>query len=148
MGRAAVTFARDPGVVLDTHALIWLLTGNERVKPVVRQEIDNASFAGGVHVCAISLWEVAMLVAKDRLTLLRDVGDWIDDVVAHPGLTIVPLAPEIAVASTRLPGEIHRDPADRIIVATARTLGARLVTADRALLEYGSAGHVATLAVD
>lgn len=143
-----MTSTHDPGVVLDTHVLVWLLAGDERIRPVVRQAVENASFAGGVHVCAISLWEVAMLVAKERLTLLRDVGDWIDDVVAHPGLTVVPLAPEIAVASTRLPGEIHRDPADRIIVATARTLGARLVTADRALLEYGSAGHVATLAVD
>lgn len=142
-----MTSTSDPGVVLDTHVLVWLVAGDERLSPRVRQAIENASYEGGAHVCAISLWEIAMLVAKGRLTLAHDVGQWIDRVVTNPGLTIVPLAPEIAVGSTRLPGELDRDPADRLIVATARTLGARLVTADRALLAYGAEGHVATLAV-
>ena len=132
-------------VVLDTHVLVWLVAGESRLCATARQAIDNASFADGAHVSAISLWEIAMLVAKDRLRLRRDVGEWIDHVVAHPGIIVVPLAPEIAVASTRLPGEPNRDPADRIIVATARALGAALVTADDSLLAYGNAGHVTTL---
>lgn len=136
----------DPGVVLDTHVLLWLLEGNERLGRPVRQAIDNASFEGGAHVSAMSLWEVAMLVAKERVRLSLDIEAWMDQLVRNPGLAITPLAPEIAIASTRLPGEIHRDPSDRIIVATARTLGARLVTADRALLRYGDAGHVRVLA--
>jgi PIN domain nuclease of toxin-antitoxin system len=146
MGRGGVTTPRETGVVLDTHVLVWLMAGDARLPRDVRQAIENASYASGAHVCAISLWEIAMLVAKERLQLTRDVGEWVELVAARPGLTLVPLAPEIAVASTRLPGEIHRDPADRIIVATARTLDATLVTADSGLLEYGAAGHVATLA--
>ena len=86
-----------------------------------------------------------MLGAKDRLRLRRDVGEWIDMVVAQPAVTVAPLAPEIAVASTRLPGELNGDPADRIIVATARTLDAALVTADSDLLGYSAAGYVTTL---
>lgn len=135
------------GVVLDTHVLVWLMAGDMRLPRDVRQRIDNASYGGGVNVSAISLWEVAMLVAKGRLRLKRDVGEWVELVAANPGLTVVPLAPEIAVASTRLPGELHRDPADRMIVATARMLGATLVTADRALLDYGAAGHLSALPV-
>ena len=136
----------DPGVVLDTHVLIWLLAGDERISPALRQTVDNASYANGAHVSAISLWEVSMLEAKDRLILYRDVGTWVETVATHPGLTIVPLAPEIAVASTRLPGELPGDPADRMIVATARVLGATLITADRALLDYGAQGHLRVLA--
>lgn len=138
----------EAGVVLDTHVLVWLMAGDERLSREVRQAIENASYAAGANVSAISLWEIAMLVTKERLKLKRDVGEWVELVVSNPGLTLVPLAPEIAVASTRLPGEIHRDPADRIIVATARTLNATLVTADQALLGYAEAGHVSALAVN
>ena len=133
-------------IVLDTHVLIWLVTGNSKLSRPTRQAIENASFAEGANICAISLWEISMLVEKGRLPLHRDVGRWIDMVVSSPGLTVVPLAPEIAVSSTRLPGDLHRDPADRMIVATARTLNATLLTADRALLEYGASGHVRVLA--
>jgi PIN domain nuclease of toxin-antitoxin system len=136
----------DPGVVLDTHVLLWLLEGDDRVSRPVRQAIDNASSEGSAHVSAMTIWEVAMLVAKDRIRLTEDVRAWADAVVTNPALTLVPLAPEIAVESTRLPGTLHRDPCDRIITATARTLGARLVTADRTLIGYGEAGHVRVLA--
>ncbi|WP_205856488.1 type II toxin-antitoxin system VapC family toxin [Phytoactinopolyspora endophytica] len=141
-----MTSTASAGVVLDTHVLVWLMAGDGRLSPELRQAIENASYEAGANVSAISLWEIAMLVAKERLQLTRDVGEWVDLVAANPGLTVVPLAPEVAVASTRLPGEIHRDPADRIIVATARTLNATLVTADQALLDYGAAGHLAVLA--
>lgn len=133
-------------VVLDTHVLIWMMAGDARLSPAIRQAVENAAYGDGANVCAISLWEVAMLAAKGRLTLYRDVGVWVEMVASHPGLTVVPLAPEVAVASTRLPGELPRDPADRMIVATARVLGATLVTADRALLDYCAEGHVAVLA--
>lgn len=124
------------------------MAGDSRLSAEVRQAIENASYAAGVNISAISLWEIAMLVTKERLKLKRDVGEWVELVVANPGLTLVPLAPEIAVASTRLPGEIHRDPADRIIVATARTLDATLVTADQALLDYAAAGHLSAVEVN
>lgn len=87
-----------------------------------------------------------MLVAKGRLSLNRDAMDWVDAALALPGLRLAPIEPAIAVASTRLPGDIHGDPSDRLIVATARHLGATLVTADAQLLAYGALGHVAVLA--
>ena len=83
-----------------------------------------------------------MLVTKGRLKLDRDVLDWLGSAARLPGVHVASLSIEIAVGSTRLPGEMHGDPADRLIVATARHLDATLVTADRALLEYAGSGHV------
>ena len=85
-----------------------------------------------------------MLVAKQRLALDRDVGEWLDAALALPGLRLAPLEPPMAVDATRLPGELHGDPADRMIAATARHHTAILVTDDRLLLEYGAAGHLKT----
>jgi PIN domain nuclease of toxin-antitoxin system len=83
-----------------------------------------------------------MLVEKGRLLLRRELSDWMSAVQALEGLEIVALTPDIAVESVRLPGSFHADPADRIIVATARVLDAILITADRAILAYSEAGHV------
>lgn len=86
-----------------------------------------------------------MLVSKGRLTLDRDVGEWVQQALSLPGIGLVGLEPDIAVAASRLPGEMHGDPADRLIVASARRLGAVLVTDDRLILEYAAAGHVRAL---
>ena len=90
-------------------------------------------------------WEIAMLVAKGRLTLTRDVQEWVDDALRQTCVALASLEPAISVASTRLPGALHGDAADRLIGATARRLGALLVTADGRLLAYGAAGYVAVL---
>ena len=128
--------------LLDTHVLVWLLSGSDRLGAQARKAIQKAAESGVLHLSAISPWEIAVLVSKGRLVLEQDVGEWIQAGVALPGICLEPLSPEVAVASTRLPGEFHADPADRIIVATARHLGAVLVTADGLLLSYGSAGHL------
>ncbi len=83
-----------------------------------------------------------MHVSKGRLVLDRDVGEWVQAALAPPAIRLIPLTPEIAVASTRLPGILHADPADRIIAATARHCGAILMTDDRLLLEYGTSKHL------
>jgi PIN domain nuclease of toxin-antitoxin system len=132
-------------VLLDTHALVWLVTGDERLRPAVRRRIETAAQQQQLWVSAIMPWEVGMLVAKARLVLDRDVMDWLQAALALPGIRLAPLEPVVAVASTRLPGDLHGDPADRLIVATARHLGAALVTADAALLAYGQLGHVQVL---
>jgi PIN domain nuclease of toxin-antitoxin system len=88
------------------------------------------------------VWEIGMLESKGRLLLNLPCEAWVREALKTPGLTLAPLTPEIAVDSTRLPGAFHGDPADRIIVATARRLGARLLTRDRKLLEYGRKRHV------
>lgn len=134
-----------PKLLLDTHALVWLLAGNPRLGPLARQAIEAAAQADELFVSAITPWEIAMLVSKERLVLEQDVGEWLARALALPGIRLEALSPDIAVASTRLPGQLHADPADRIIAATARHLGTSLVTADGLLLAYGAAGHLKTL---
>ena len=129
-------------VLLDTHAWVWLLNGNPKISQKAIKVIERSLTEEAVLLSAISPWEVAMLVGKGRLTLDRDVGEWVQAAVGIPGIRIEPITPEIAVASTRLPGNIHPDPADRLIAATARHLGAVLVTDDQLLLDYGAAGHL------
>jgi PIN domain nuclease of toxin-antitoxin system len=109
------------------------------------EALNRAGWENRIAVSAITPWEIAVLVSKGRLQLGADVMQWIREALAKPGVQLVPLEPEIAVASTRLPFEMHIDPADRILVATARHLGATLVTADRALLELAGKGHFKVL---
>jgi PIN domain nuclease of toxin-antitoxin system len=129
-------------MLLDTHALVWLLTGSDRLGANTRRALNDVASAAETLVSAITPWEIAMLVSKGRLAFDRDVADWLRDALALPGLRVVPLSTEIAVSCTRLPGVLPADPADRIIVATARALDTELVTADRPLLDYARAGHL------
>jgi PIN domain nuclease of toxin-antitoxin system len=130
-------------IVIDTHVLVWVAEGNPRVGEAARETIARASRETGIHVSAITPWEIAMLAQKGRLALGQEVGLWIDAALALDGVRLAPITPAIAVDSVRLPGTLHSDPADRLIIATARRLGFPLLTADRAVLTYGAAGHVA-----
>lgn len=85
---------------------------------------------------AISCWEVAKLVEYGRLTLSCPIAEWFDQALAYPGIQLLPLTPRIAVESTQLPGTFHRDPADQIIVATARVYDCPLLTTDDKILHY------------
>jgi PIN domain nuclease of toxin-antitoxin system len=111
--------------VLDTHVWIWALegTGGDLSNATIRV-IEQAAGSGDVAVAAISVWELAMLEAKGRISLSRSVEEWVAAALTAPGVRLVDLAPEIALDSTRLPGLAHADPADRMIIATARVLGA------------------------
>lgn len=129
-------------IVLDTHVWIWWVHADRRLAPDELAFLNSSSDRSGLTVSAISCWEVAKLVEHGRLSLPVAVEAWMSMALSYPGLRLEPLSPEIAVASTRLPGTFHRDPADQIIVATARTLHAPLATADRKILDYP---HVTTL---
>lgn len=109
------------------------------------EAIERAARGGVVRVSAISVWEVAMLEAKGRINLARPVDDWVHAALHAPGLRLLPLSPEIAIESTRLPGTPHGDPADRILMASARHLGARLATCDRGILDYSAGGRLKVL---
>ncbi|MGA2349876.1 MAG: type II toxin-antitoxin system VapC family toxin [Terracidiphilus sp.] len=137
--------SRKPPLLLDTHALVWSVEDNARLGVQAKQEINRAAREERVMVSAITPWEIALLVSKSRLKLSRDVMQWLRDALSKPGVNLIGLEPEIAVESTRLPFEMHGDPADRILVATARHMGATLVTADGALLEISGKGHFRTL---
>jgi len=130
------------GIVLDTHVLVWLLGADPRLGPLARALVAEAARQADVSFAAISAWEIAMLVSKGRLELDRDVLAWLTAAARLPGFRMAPLSLDISVDSARLPEGMHGDPSDRLIVATARRLGAVLVTADRALIDYAAAGHV------
>lgn len=133
--------ARYPLLLLDTHTLLWLADGNEQLGARAKEALRLAYYHDRALIAAITPWEIALLVSKGRLKLGQDVLSWVRGALAVPGVRLAPLEPEIAVASTRLPFEMHPDPADRILVATARHLGAALVTADHALLDLAGSGH-------
>ena len=133
-------------LVLDTHVWIWVVNGGpECLVERATDAIRAAAGGSGLAISAISIWEVAMLEAKGRVQLPMDCLAWVGEATRRSGIRILPLSPEVAVASTRLPGDLHGDSADRIIAATARHEGAILVTRDRALLAYAARGHVRAL---
>jgi PIN domain nuclease of toxin-antitoxin system len=138
---AAIMSSNEDQLLLDTHVLIWLMFGDSKLGSRAKAEIARIGNAGDLLVAAITPWEIGVLVSKKRIDLHRDALVWIRDALSMPGVSLVSLDPEIAVASTRLPFEMHSDPADRILVATARHLGATLVTADQALLALSKKGN-------
>jgi PIN domain nuclease of toxin-antitoxin system len=116
-------------IVLDTHIGVWGVHGDARLSDESRNFVA-ANESSGLGISAISCWEVAKLVEVGRLVLPQPVDVWLNLALAYPGVQLLDLTPQIAVESTRLPGEFHRDPADQIIVATARIYDCPLVTLD------------------
>ena len=133
-------------LLLDTHVLVWMSEDSPELPRHVGQAIDEAAQDDDVFVSAWAFWEVGNLVHKHRLELRRPIRDWMGDVLGAPGLTLTPFTAEIAVDCSMLPGDFHRDPADRVFVATARAIRATLVTRDAEILRYGEAGHVSVMA--
>ena len=133
-------------LVLDTHIWIWLLNGNvDQLSENALEAITEASESGQIGVCAISVWEVGMLEAKGRLRLSQGCMDWVRAALSAPGIRLLALTPEIAIESSRLPGEIHSDPADRMLAATARILNGTLITKDQKLLDYGAQSYLSVI---
>lgn len=122
-------------IVLDTHSWIWWVHGDERLTQS-QVEIIEANETNIIGVSVISCWEIAKLVEYGRLELPCSVSEWFEQALNYPGIRLLQLTPEIAVESTHLPGGFHRDPADQIIVATARIHGCPLVTSDPKILAY------------
>jgi PIN domain nuclease of toxin-antitoxin system len=130
-------------LLLDTHVWVWYVEDDgrqfsRRIVPLIEAAVQKSE----VVVSAISVWEIALLEAARRLDLSMDVRTWVERALAFPGVRFKGLSPSIAIESTRLPAPLHRDPADRILVATARSLGAAIVTRDERILAYAKQGHV------
>jgi PIN domain nuclease of toxin-antitoxin system len=129
-------------LLLDTCAVIWIAEG-EGLADEATAALDAAHAAGvGTYISPITAWEVGLLVARARLQLLITPQRWFARLFDVPQVKLADMSAELLIASSFLPGEAPRDPADRILVATARDLGAALVTRDRALVDYGAQGHV------
>jgi len=130
-------------IMLDTHVLLWWLSGSDLLSVSAAKAIRKTLAQDSeVIVSAISTWEVSMLIDKGRLVLSMDVESWFDEAAQIDGVRFVPVDNEISIKSTLLPGNFHKDPADRIIVATARKLAVPLVTADEKIRNYE---HVKTI---
>jgi PIN domain nuclease of toxin-antitoxin system len=132
-------------LLLDTCTLVFV-TQKARLATAAVDTMRAASEGGGTtYISPISAWEIGMLASRGRLQLLIRPERWFANLFAAPGVRLADMSPEVLIASSYLPGRPPRDPTDRILAATARELGATLLTRDRALLDYGAQGHVAAL---
>ena len=135
-------------LILDTHVWIWLFNSDENLKKSKAfTYIEKAVEYNKLAISIISVWELAMLEAKGRISFTVDIFEWLDMALKAPGISLLQITPEIAVSSTRLPGNFHGDPADRLIVATARKYEAYLVTKDRKIIDYGKENHMKIIPV-
>jgi PIN domain nuclease of toxin-antitoxin system len=129
-------------ILADTQAIIWLLQNDPKLGSRAQEAMFEAAGTDGIAISAITPWEISMAAAKGRLTLGRPTQEWVEAMLFMPGIHLAPVEPQIGVDAGELPGEIHGDPADRLIIATARWLDCPLMTADGKILDYAEAGHV------
>jgi PIN domain nuclease of toxin-antitoxin system len=124
-------------VVIDTHILVWWVSDNKSLSKTAAKTIKDSLASGSeVIISSISVWEIAMLIKKNRLVLSMDITSWLDSVSQIEGVRFIPVDNAIGILATQLPGDFHSDPADRIIVATAGKLAAPLITADKKIINY------------
>ena len=133
-------------LLLDTCATIWIAAGQPLASDALAA-IDRCRRSGEfVYVSPISTWEIGVLVSRGRLTSPMSPQRWFEHLLEAPGVRLADMSPDILIASSLLPGTPPRDPADRILAATAREYGYRLMTRDTPLLTYARQGHLQTLA--
>lgn len=131
-------------ILLDTCAVIWL-QGGAAFTPDAEEALQEAQTVGTqVLVSPITAWEIGLLVSKGRLVLSLPPLNWFEQVL-DLGVDLAPMTPDILIASSQLPGPPLRDPADRIVAATSRAMGYRLMTRDRPLLDFAASGQVAAI---
>src|SRR5436190_7328003 len=129
-------------ILLDTHAWLWWVTHDKRLSSAARRAIASAQTRKTLWLSLVSVWEIAKKVEKQQLVLDRPLEAWLDLAANQPGLQVAELSRAVLVESCRLPAGFSGDPADQLIVATAREREATLVTKDDRILEYA---HVRTL---
>lgn len=120
--------------LLDTHIFLWWMEGSSRLSKAQREVLDSASAKNPLWVSDITLWEIATLVSLGRLLPQKPLRAWLEEATAPPLVKRVGISPEIAAEVAGLPDSLHRDPADRVLIATARVLGALLLTQDQKIL--------------
>ncbi len=125
-------------IVLDTHALVWWVSGDPTLSKKAKAAIALEQDGGAIIISSITAWEIAVLVERERLLLSMDVRRWLATVAEIESVRFLPVDNEIALNSVALPGAFHKDPADRMIVATARKLAVPLVTKDEKIRAYAN----------
>ncbi|HJD56338.1 MAG TPA: type II toxin-antitoxin system VapC family toxin [Rickettsia endosymbiont of Pyrocoelia pectoralis] len=132
-------------LVLDTHVLLWSLLQPEELSEEIKHKINSAQENSQLFLSSISLWEIAMLKFKKRINIYEPTKDFLESITNINGLTVKDISPEIAAESISLIDDFHGDPADRIIVATAKCLGATLLTRDQKILNWAKLGHIKSI---
>jgi PIN domain nuclease of toxin-antitoxin system len=132
-------------ILLDTCAAIWISQGEPLGEQATQALIQADTISGAVVISPITAWEIGILVARERITLSREPAGWFQEII-DAGVDLAPMPAEILIASSFLPGTLLRDPADRILAATARAMNYRLMTRDQFLLDYAAAGHIQAIA--
>lgn len=132
---------RPERLLIDTHIWIWLMEGVDELSTEQVSRLDRAAQSMNLFLSAISPWEVATLASKGRITLPVPLAEWMRKAVHQPGLQLLPLSPEVSVESAQLV-DFHGDPADRMIVATARLEDLTLATRDRRILNWSKSGSL------
>ncbi len=128
-------------LIMDTHIWYWFVTGDETLSKKVIETINQASHKDSLYLSAISLWEIAMLENKNRIHFKLPTLQWIESALKGAPIQLLPITPAVAVESCRLE-DFHGDPADRIIVATARVENLTLLTRDKKIQDFGSQNKV------
>lgn len=139
--------AKIGAILLDTCAAIWLAAGE--LEQSVVERVVHAGLTDGIYVSPVSAWEVGLLAYPARgggMTFDPDPQTWFARLMARPGIRRADLTERIAIGASLLPGDFHRDPADRLLAATARDRGFTIMTRDRKILDYAAAGHVVAIA--
>lgn len=132
-------------LLLDTHVFIWLMNGDSTLPTKIRKTIRESLLSANVYIQAISCWEIAMLESKKRIVLTKPCLDWIQTALTQSAIQIIPLSAEVSVESCQLPDGFHEDPADRIIVASARLHDLTLITRDKRIHAYSNKHYVRVL---
>ncbi len=122
-------------ILLDTNILLWWICVPQKLSKKIRKVIDQAS-KEQILVSSITVWEISLLIKKERIGFFIDADRWLEQVESLPSIRFIPVDNRIAAESVNLPDFSHKDPADRIIIATARQYGATLITSDKKILNY------------
>jgi len=126
----------DPKLLLDTHIWFRYQVTPKLLRPATADAIDRAALRNAVFVSVISVWELAMLERDGRLELHGGADRWSHQALSQPGISLLPLSPQIAVAAVYLPDPMHKDPSDRMLVASARVERLTLVTSDKKIIDF------------
>lgn len=135
-----------PALLLDTCALIWIMN-NAELSPAAIQYVDEAYDRGdAVYASPVTAWEIGLQASRGRFKSILTPQRWLEELLRSPNIKLAELTPKVLLESSFLPGSPPRDPADRIIIATAREFGLTVVTRDRAILEYAREGYLNSVA--
>lgn len=129
-------------ILLDTHVLVWWIGQPDKLSPKAKRRIETTAGKSEILVSSISVWEIYLLVKRNRLKLTMDIDAWLEKIVTLPYIRFIPVDNKIAAKSVILPPPLHNDPADRIIIATALQENTVLITSDKRILKYP---HLQTL---